>query len=355
MTARLTEPVRAALAASIASICFGASVVATRFVVAQTQPVSLAFMRYLIASTCLLPILWQVKRNAPAKRDLLSMAALGVVFFGVFPWSFSASLTYSPSSRVAVELATMPLITLIISRLRGYDRITTAKLVGQLLAFGGLFIALLPAAGAAAAGAQAPASKVWIGDVLTLVTALCGAIYNVFSRPLLKRYPPLHVTTVSMCAGLLFLAPIAAGKGVFSAPPVFTPTAWVALFFLGIFGGALGFALWIWALQKSTPSRVAVFIALNPITAITLGSLLLHEPVSTRFLIGFFRSYWRNRSRKLAAFRRSGTPGNSTDLTGASRSATNLENRFVRSDHHPTSSVFIPQTIRLLFLTTRVI
>lgn len=278
---RLSEPVRTALAAAIASMCFGASVVATRFVVKQTQPVSLAFMRYLIASLCLLPVLWQLRRTPPTRRDLFSIAALGVVFFGVFPWSFSASLTYSPSSRVAVELATMPLLTLLISRLRGYDRITTPKLIGQVLAFGGLFIALRPVT-----GAPAPAPDVWIGDLLTLVTALCGAIYNVFSRPLLKRYPPLQVTTLSMFAGLLFLAPIAGSKGVFSSFPTFTPTAWMALFFLGILGGAFGFALWIWALQRSTPSRVAVFIALNPITAITLGAVILHEPVTFRFLIG---------------------------------------------------------------------
>lgn len=277
-----SEPARTALAASVASMCFGASVVATRFVVAQTQPVSLAFMRYLIATVCLLPILWRVARSSPPRRDLISIAALGVVFFGVFPWSFSAALTYSPSSRVAVELAMMPLLTLLISRLRGYDRITTPKLIGQFLAFGGLFIALRPSA-----GAPTPSANVWIGDLLTLVTALCGAVYNVFSRPLLKRYPPLHVTTLSMFAGLLFLAPIAGAHGVFSSWPVFTPTAWLALFFLGVLGGAFGFALWIWALQRSTPSRVAVFIALNPITAITLGALLLHEPVTFRFLIGF--------------------------------------------------------------------
>lgn len=282
ITRHIPAAARTAIAASVASMCFGASVVATRFVVTQTNPVSLAFMRYLIASACLLPILWQVQRNTPARRDLLSMAALGVVFFGVFPWSFSAALTHSPSSRVAVELATMPLLTLLISRLRGYDRITTPKLIGQLLAFGGLFIALRPAA-----GAPSPPSDVWIGDLLTLVTALCGAIYNVFSRPLLKQYPPLHVTTVSMFAGLLFLAPIAGSQGVFSAVPSFTPGAWAALVFLGVLGGAFGFALWIWALQRSTPSRVAVFIALNPITAITLGALLLHEPVTFRFLIGF--------------------------------------------------------------------
>ena len=185
-------------------MCFGTSVVATRFAVAETKPISLAFLRYTIACALLLPVMWQVMRAAMPRRDMIAIAILGVIFFGVFPWTFSASLTHSPSSRVAVELATMPLLTLLISRLRGYDKITAPKLAGQVLAFVGLVLALRPAA----ALAIDPASTVWMGDILAGLTALCGAVYNVFSRPYLKRYPPLHVTTLSMFAGLLFLTPI---------------------------------------------------------------------------------------------------------------------------------------------------
>ncbi|MEP6832698.1 MAG: DMT family transporter [Gemmatimonas sp.] len=277
------DSVRTALAAAIASICFGTSVVATRFAVAEVKPISLVFFRYTIGSALLLPVMWQVVRASLPRRDVIEIGMLGMLFFGVFPWTFSASLTHSPSARVAVELATMPLITLFISRLRGYDKITAPKLAGQLLAFVGLVIALRPAA----AKTVDPTSTVWIGDILAGTTALLGAVYNVFSRPYLKRYPPLQVTTLSMYAGLLFLAPIAAMNGTFSAAPAFTRTGWLALLFLGSLGGAFGFALWIWALQRSTPSRVAVFIALNPMTAIALGVLLLHEPVTTPFLFGF--------------------------------------------------------------------
>jgi drug/metabolite transporter (DMT)-like permease len=47
----------------------------------------------------------------------------------------------------------------------------------------------------------------------------------------------------------------------------------------------LAFGLWIWALRHSTPSRVAVFLALNPITAIMLGVVLLGEPVTLRLAL----------------------------------------------------------------------
>ncbi len=278
----LSASQRTSVAAIVATICFGTSVVATRFVVAQTQPVTLAFLRYTIGTACLAPVLWNIGRKGVPKGDLLAIAALGVMFFGVFPWTFSAALTHSPASRVAIVLATMPLLTLFISWMRGYDHITRPKLLGQLLAFAGLVIALRPAAAPVQAGEQ-----LWLGDLLTGITALCGAAYNVFSRPYLQRYAPLHVTALSMLAGVLFLAPIAAYHGAFSSLPVFTTRGWLALLFLGTLGGAFGFALWSWALQRSTPSRVAVFIAINPLTAIALGVLLLNEPVTVQFLFGF--------------------------------------------------------------------
>lgn len=271
---------RTGLAAAAASTCFGASVVATRFVVSQTQPLSLAFFRYTIACICMIPVLRQVARSSIAAKDLFAIGALGALFFGVFPWTFSAALTYIPASRVAVELATMPLLTLIVSRLRGYDRITTPKLLGQLLAFGGLVVALRPNAAAVVV------ADAWKGDVLTGLTVLCGAVYNVFSRPYLKRYPALHVSALSMVAGVLLLAVVAGSQGALSQVPQFTRGGWLALLFLGTFGGAVGFSLWIWALERSTPSRVAVFLTLNPVTAILLGVLLLNEPVTGAFLIG---------------------------------------------------------------------
>jgi drug/metabolite transporter (DMT)-like permease len=55
--------------------------------------------------------------------------------------------------------------------------------------------------------------------------------------------------------------------------------------FLGTLGGAVGFGLWGYALRRSTPSRVAVFLALNPITAISLGVLLLGEPLTLRLVL----------------------------------------------------------------------
>ena len=51
-------------------------------------------------------------------------------------------------------------------------------------------------------------------------------------------------------------------------------------------GGAVTFFLWIWALEHTTPSRVAITVTMNPVAAVILGSLVLSEPVTWRLLVG---------------------------------------------------------------------
>lgn len=267
---------RSVAAATVACICFGASVVATRFAVQQTTPIALAFLRYVVATGCVVLLLRGRAFPAMPWRDRRAIAVLGVLFFGIFPWSFSASLTHLPATHVALIVATNPLVTLALSAWRGVERITPVALTGQLLAFAGLVLALPPIAAA---------TGEWIGYLQVGITVLCGAIYNVWSRPLLLRYDPLVVTAQSMGMGALALAPIALWQGLPAQMHAITMAGWGAVLFLGTFGGAVGFGFWIWALHHSTPSRVAVFMALNPITAIALGVLLLGESLSVRLFM----------------------------------------------------------------------
>lgn len=275
------------MAATVACICFGASVVATRFVVAQTTPVVLAFLRYIIASLCMFAILRRSAFAPIPARDRWQIALLGALFFGVFPWSFSASLTHLPAATVALIVACNPLVTLALSALRGTERLSARAVAGQLLALAGIAIALVPIGANATSrvAALSTASTSWIGYAEVATTVLCGAVYNVWSRPLLLRYPSAVVTSHAMLAGTLALAPLALMQGIGTHTASITTTGWLTVLFLGTLGGALGFGLWSYALRRSTPSRVAVFLALNPITAIALGVVLLGEPITARLVM----------------------------------------------------------------------
>jgi drug/metabolite transporter (DMT)-like permease len=93
------------------------------------------------------------------------------------------------------------------------------------------------------------------------------------------------VSALAMLSSVGFLALLAAAEGFFDAWPGFTTGGWLAILFIGASSG-IGYYLWLWALNHTTPTKVTVFLALSPITATLLGAVLLAEGLSTMALMG---------------------------------------------------------------------
>ncbi|SCB37323.1 hypothetical protein GA0061099_1005617 [Bradyrhizobium yuanmingense] len=80
------------------------------------------------------------------------------------------------------------------------------------------------------------------------------------------RPPPASMQKIAdRLAVVLVLAGLV--KGSFAALERFTAAQWVAGVYLGIGGGALAFILWVMALARATPTRVANTMTVNPIAA----------------------------------------------------------------------------------------
>lgn len=271
------------LAAALAAISAGASVVATRMLVQEVDPVAAAFLRYAIAAPCMLPFL--LGRNRAQKlgpRDLAAIAALGALFFGLFPWAFSAALEHTTAARGSVGLATIPIVTLLLASAFGFERFTSMKALSTVLAFAGVAIAFGPAILAGTVG-----DNVLFGDSLMMLAVLCGAGYSALARPFLMRHGPLFVTALGMLFGLALLAPLTWLSD--SAPDLaaLSGNGWISAAFLGTVGGALQFALYSFALKWIAPSRTAIYLTLNPISAMALAALLLGEAVTWELIAGF--------------------------------------------------------------------
>jgi drug/metabolite transporter (DMT)-like permease len=266
------------LAAAATGVQVGAAIVATRFVIAETAPASLAFMRYAIGFLCLVPPLVLAPRTRFARADVLPIALLGVAQFGLLIALLNYGLQSVPAARAALIFASFPLLTMVVAALLGRERPTGAKALGVALTIAGVALVLGEKALSAGAGE-------WAGDAAVLAAAVTGAVCSVLYRPYLKRYPTLPVSAFAMLASVAVLAFAAAGEGFFGAMPQFTAGGWRAIVFIGVSSG-IGYYLWLWALQHASPTRVAAFLALSPITATLLGALALAEPASPHLLAG---------------------------------------------------------------------
>jgi len=75
----------------------------------------------------------------------------------------------------------------------------------------------------------------------------------------------------------------------------FTTPQWIAGLYLGIAGGALAFILWVLALQRASPTRVANTMTVNPLAAGLLATQLVGEPITPNLVLGLvavFAGIW---------------------------------------------------------------
>jgi drug/metabolite transporter (DMT)-like permease len=267
-------------AAILWSALGGTSIVATRYVVGATDPLTLGAFRFGIGFAFLVLIALLQGGSWPRREDWRGVAGLGLLFFGLFPVLFNASLMYTTAARGALALATVPLQTLIVGALFGIEPLTSRKLCGVLVAMAGVAIALL-----SRSGAPAPEGA-WSGDLLMIGAALCLSISSVWSKPFIRRSGPLQCTAMMMGSGALFLIVVSWMHGGFATAYQFNLEQWLAVFYLGIVGSAVTFYLWAFALQRTTPTRVAVSVTVNPLVASLMGVMLLNEPLRWNLVVG---------------------------------------------------------------------
>nr|WP_298682465.1 DMT family transporter [uncultured Dongia sp.] len=276
------------MAAVLSSGIGGTAVVATRYVMGVIDPLTLGALRFGIGFVLLLPIALLQRATWPGRRDWPGVASLGLLFFALFPILFNASLIYTTAARGALALSTLPLLTLLVGALLGVEQLTFRKTLGVLIAMSGVAMALLSGLATVPAGA-------WRGDLLMIGAALCMALYNVWSRPFIRRSGPIPFATAGMGVGALCLIVVAVLRDGLAPLAAFDLPQWSAVAYLGVFGGAVTFFLWAFALGRASPTRVAISVTVNPITASLFGAALLGEAIRWNLVVGLvtvFAGIW---------------------------------------------------------------
>jgi drug/metabolite transporter (DMT)-like permease len=287
---------------ALVSSCLGGSAAAiTRYLVGNADPIALAILRWGIGFACLLPVALMLNVRWPRRRDWPAVALLGLCFFGLFFVLYNVAIGYTTAARASLALATLPLHTMVVAALLGIEPLTMRKTTG-------VGIAVLGVVAALASGLSTAPSGAWRGELIMIGAVLCNAFYNVWSRPFIQRSSALGFLTVGMGAGAAALILVGSLTGSVAALRSFGTPQWIAGAYLGIGGGALAFILWVMALERATPTRVASTMTVNPIAAAVLANWLIGEPITLNLVLGLgavFAGIWiattEARSRDAAA------------------------------------------------------
>ncbi len=277
-TTRKTPPLWLVIAAFAAVyILWGSTYLGIRVAIGSIPPMLMAGTRFSTAGV----LLYGFMRMSGAPRPRLihwrNAAIVGALLLlignGGLTW---AELTV-PSNIAALIIASTPLWMIVFDWIRPDGRRPHPSVfAGLVLGFIGVGL-IIASKDQAGHNVAAP-----LGAFVLLAAALCWAAGSVFSRHAAQSESALLAVAMQMITGgaLLLLAGFILGEHHRFDFDTITTSSRIAFLYLLIFGSLVGFTAYVWLLQVSTPARVSTYAFVNPLIAVILGHIFLHENLS---------------------------------------------------------------------------
>lgn len=275
------SPLIVSLGLATIYLVWGTTYLAIRVAIESIPPFFLSGTRYIIAGTLLFG--WVMLRGGthiawPARRHWLAAAVSGSVMIafgnGVLSWAEQ----WVPSGLAAVLYAA-PLWLGLLARIVLGERIGRWTIGGLVVGFVGIVVLVGP-------GSTAPHE---IFPMVAVTLAAAGwALGAVLSRRLPLPASALQVAGMQMFSGgavSLAISVANGDAGRFRLGEVSSRSE-LAFIYLVFIGAILGFGVFAWLIKSAPISLVATYGYVNPIVAVIIGSILLHEALGPRELIG---------------------------------------------------------------------
>lgn len=240
------------------------------------SPDSVLFYRY--AFGILLLVCWSVLRKIPLSVPLKDIPLL---LFGGLLMACSSLFLFLSYQKMDAGIAstllfTYPILTVIFMTLFFHEKTCWGKILSILLATSGVGVLCRSENGAVLN---------LTGVFLVFMSSLSYAIYLVSVKVTrMKLYSPEILAFYSILFGFpLFLIRLDFGTNI---QALSTPLSWLCTCSLALFPTIISLAATAASIHLAGPTATAVLGALEPATAVFIGVLIFHEPLTFRLLIG---------------------------------------------------------------------
>lgn len=269
----------------LTALLWGGNATALKYLLRDLAPTELMFLRCAAAAGFFAVVLVLTGRPViPIRRgDALRLVGIGLLGVTVVNVAFVVGTDLIPATLAALIVTSNPIHTAVISRVLLGEPLTRRKVAGIGLAFGGLLIVLF--LGVGERGSLDPGTVK--GAAIVALGPFAWAFYTVLSKPLLARYPPVHVAAYTTIAGSLLFLPLPFVRaGTLAHIAALDARGWGAALFATLFGFVLAYILWYRGLRVLAPSQAAVYIYFVPVFGLLVAWLVLGERPTLFLLLG---------------------------------------------------------------------
>ena len=263
----------------LAVLFLGTNPVAVKVAVAEFPPLPFVTVRFTLAGLLLLTLVALLEQadGRPGRRDLLSLAGVGLVGVGANNVAFTLGVSMTTASETALIYAAVPIWGILLGLALGLERPTPWGILGVCLAFSGVAVVVY---------GGLTGSTSLLGNLLVVVATVCWGSYAVLSLPLLRRYSPLVVASYTMLFGGLGALPLALPGFLDASWADASGRAWEALAYSTLLVAAFGFWAWQRGVSQIGANRVLIYQYLITLVGVTAGVLLLGESLTANKVLG---------------------------------------------------------------------
>ena len=304
---------KALVAYLVVCVFWGSTYLAIKVGVTELPPFLFAGLRFLVAGLLLLVIARALGDPLPKKTDWRTLAIVGLMLLAGGNAFVVWSEQYIGSGVASIFVVTVALWTALFDAIipGGSSALNWRVLAGLALGFLGtvLLVGVTPSE-ILAADKRGPIA-------LTIASASwsLGTVYA-------KRHPtkasPYMGAAFQMIVGGSAVALVGTLLGEWGSWHLSTRGVG-AIAYLVIFGSILGYSAYSYALRHASATIVGTYAYVNPVIAVLLGWLLLHEPVSARTFIAMgmilVAVLWIQLSHRIAVGRSDGQAVGKRDTT----------------------------------------
>ena len=257
-----------------AVVVWGVSFIATKIALDELAPLSIIFLRLILASVLLAVLaLYSNKKFEMNWKNHGGIFILALIA-SFHLWIQVTGMQYTTAANTGWIIGTAPIFMAMVGFVAFKESLSPIRILGILLAFFGLLLLI----------SKGDLSSIDFlsnkGDFLILASAFTWSIYSAVNKKISLSYSPLLTILFLFLMMAVIISPFTINEHSIQSVSNLSAKGWFLILFLGIFCSGVGYVLWAQALKEMDSVKVGAFLYFEPFVTVFAAWIFLNEEIT---------------------------------------------------------------------------
>ncbi|HEX7358047.1 MAG TPA: DMT family transporter [Ignavibacteriaceae bacterium] len=261
-----------------AIIFWGASFIATKYLLNELTPETIISMRLLLAIIFLLSIAIIQKRNFSINLKSHSYILILAIIAVFHLWIQVTGLKYTTASNTGWIIGTAPIFMALLGLIFFKEKLNVLKITGIITATFGLLMLV----------GKGDISNIDLiqnkGDLLVLSSSFTWGIYSMINKKISLNYSPVMTILYLFIMMSIIILPFTINEAAVSSVINLSLMGWISILFLGLLCSGVSYVIWAYALREMESAKVGAYLYFEPFVTVITAWFFLREDI-TLFMI----------------------------------------------------------------------